>query len=93
MAVMCPLRLYGTSWCIDCARSRRYLAKHRIPCEFIDIDGDSEEEQWVLKVNRGARSVPTIVFPDGSILVEPSNRELGRKLGLREASFWDRIFR
>jgi glutaredoxin len=48
----------------------------------VDIDADPAGRKYVESVNRGFRSVPTIVFPDGSILVEPSNMELSRKLGL-----------
>jgi glutaredoxin len=48
----------------------------------VDIDQDPEGREYVMKVNDGSRSVPTIVFPDGSILVEPSNAELAEKLGI-----------
>jgi mycoredoxin len=48
---------------------------------WIDIDRDSAAGRFVEQVNHGYRSVPTIVFPDGSILVEPSDEQLRRKLG------------
>jgi mycoredoxin len=47
---------------------------------FINIDQDKKGEQFVLSANRGMRSVPTILFPDGSVLVEPTNRQLADKL-------------
>lgn len=74
--------MYGTNWCYDTRRARAILDQNNIPYQWIDIDQDMEGRKYVEKVNRGYRSVPTIVFPDGSILVEPSNTELSRKLGL-----------
>jgi mycoredoxin len=76
------LIVYGANWCGDCRRTRRFLNQFQIPYEFINVDQDKEAEQFVIKTNRGFRSVPTIVFPDGSILVEPSNRQLAEKLHL-----------
>jgi glutaredoxin len=49
---------------------------------WIDIDQDAEAAAYVQQVNHGFRSVPTICFPDGSHLVEPSDAELREKLGL-----------
>jgi glutaredoxin len=54
----------------------------KIPYQWIDIDQDKAGEQFVLKTNRGMRSVPTLVFADGSILVEPSNLKVAQKLGI-----------
>jgi len=74
--------VYGTNWCGDCRRTRRFLDYNKVPYQWIDIDQDKEAEQFVIKTNRGMRSVPTVVFPDGSILVEPSNLKVAEKLGL-----------
>ena len=72
--------VYGTKWCVDCQRTQRFFNDHRIEFEFINIDADKNGESFVLKTNRGMRSVPTIVFSDGTILVEPSNVVLAKKL-------------
>jgi mycoredoxin len=48
----------------------------------LNIDKDPEARKAVEQMNRGMRSVPTLVFPDGSILVEPSTYQLQQKLGL-----------
>jgi glutaredoxin-like protein len=74
--------MYGTTWCYDTRRARTILEQNNIAYVWVDIDTDMEGRKYVESVNRGYRSVPTIVFPDGSILVEPSNMELNRKLGL-----------
>jgi glutaredoxin-like protein len=72
--------VYGSDWCGDCRRARRFLDTHNIPFHWINIETDKKGEQFVIKVNKGIRSIPTIVFSDGSILVEPSNAELAEKL-------------
>ncbi|MFQ5435543.1 MAG: glutaredoxin domain-containing protein, partial [Anaerolineae bacterium] len=74
--------LYGVSWCSDCHRARYLLDAFGI--EYIDIDVDENEVslEVVKQINGGNRVVPTIIFPDNSILVEPSNEELAEKLGV-----------
>jgi mycoredoxin len=74
--------MYGTNWCGDCHRSRRLLDRHEIPYTWIDVDRDPEAKAYVKSVNRGIQVVPTILFADGSILVEPSDRELAVKVGV-----------
>lgn len=75
--------MYSAVWCPDCKRSRRFLDEHGIACENVDIEATPEAEQIVRRLNNGNRSVPTIVFPDGTILVEPSNAQLAEKLGIK----------
>ncbi len=75
-----PIKVYGTTWCIDTKRARDYLDKNQISYEWIDIDKDEEAANFVKTVNKGFRSVPTIIFADGTMLVEPSVTELGMKL-------------
>ena len=74
--------IYGADWCIDCRRAKRFFQEHNVDFQWVNIDKDKNGEQYVLKLNKGMRSVPTIVFSDGSILVEPSNRQLAEKLGI-----------
>jgi mycoredoxin len=74
--------IYGTEWCIDCRRARQFFARHNIVHRWVNIDKDRQAEKYVLTVNKGMRSVPTIVFPDGSVLVEPRNQQLAEKLAV-----------
>jgi len=74
--------VYGTTWCGLTRRCRQWLDAWRIAYRWVDIDRDVEAAGFVQRVNRGYRSVPTIVFPDGSVLVEPSEGQLRSKLGL-----------
>ena len=76
------LVVYGTLWCGDCRRACQFLDKHAIAYRWVDIDQDSEAAALVRQLNHGNRSVPTLVFPDGSILVEPSTLQLGRRFGV-----------
>lgn len=73
---------YGVNWCWQSRRARRFLEKHNVPYKFVNIDKDADGEVFVLKMNNGMRSVPTIVFEDGSILVEPTNIQISEKLNL-----------
>jgi glutaredoxin-like protein len=75
--------LYGTSWCGSSRRVRLLLDQHHLSYRWVDIDRDEKAAQYVESVNHGNRSVPTIVWPDGSMLVEPSNEALARKLGIK----------
>jgi thioredoxin reductase (NADPH) len=77
------IQVYGAHWCPDCRRSKRFLGEHRIPYDWIDIEEDQQAQRYVEEINNGKRIIPTITFPDGSILVEPSDAELAKKLGLR----------
>lgn len=72
--------IYGTKWCGDCYRARRILEANQIAFEWLDIDLHQEGEEYVLNINNGMRSVPTIVFGDGQVLVEPSNSQLREKI-------------
>lgn len=78
-----PIRLYGALWCPDCIRSKQFLNDQRIPFEWIDIDADPAAAAAVRQKNDGKLIIPTILFADGSFLVEPSDHELALKLGLR----------
>jgi glutaredoxin-like protein len=75
------ITIFGTWWCGDCTRVRRYLDRNQVPYQWVDIDKDPEGEKFVISTNHGFRSVPTLVFNDGSILVEPTEKDLRTKLG------------
>ncbi len=78
-----PIIVYSTVWCPDCKRAKNFLGEHRVPYENIDIEQDEKAMAFVQKVNNGMRIIPTIVFPDGSTLSEPSNAQLAEKLGMQ----------
>jgi thioredoxin reductase (NADPH) len=76
------VKVYGASWCPDCRRAKRFLGDQRISFEWHDIEVDPDGLRIVQEHNDGNDIIPTIVFPDGSHLSEPSNEELADKLGI-----------
>ncbi len=71
---------YSTTWCGDCRRSRKVFNALGVGYTDIDIEEHPEAAAIVRRLNHGMQSVPTIVFPDGSVLIEPSNATLEQKL-------------
>lgn len=80
------LKVYGAPWCPDCRRAKKFLGEHRVPYDWSDIDEDAQGLEEVQRRQNGGRTIPMIVFDDGSVLLEPSNDELARKLGLTLAA-------
>jgi thioredoxin reductase (NADPH) len=79
---MTQITVYGAPWCPDCKRAKRFLAEQRVPYDFVDIDQDESGLRHVEELQKGGRSIPTIVFNGTEVLIEPTNEELARKLGL-----------
>ncbi len=77
-------KIYSTAWCGDCVRIKNFLLEFGMTngdgYEEIDIDQNPEAADYVMEVNGGNKSVPTIVFEDGTSLTEPSVIELEDKL-------------
>ncbi|HSO11009.1 MAG TPA: glutaredoxin domain-containing protein [Anaerolineales bacterium] len=71
--------MYATEYCSDCMRARKFFEANDIPYLRIGLEDNQEATEFVMQVNNGNRSVPTIIFPDGSVLVEPDWEELKQK--------------
>lgn len=79
------VKFYGAMWCGDTRRARSWMDRFKVAYEWVDVDKDKAAEELVKSLNNGFRSIPTILFPDGSKLVEPSTKKLEdhvRALGL-----------
>jgi thioredoxin reductase (NADPH) len=88
------ITLYGTLWCSDCKRAKKFFGEQRVHYRFVDVDSDTEGLAFVEQVNQGKDIIPVILFEDGSTLVEPSNAQLAEKLGLQTTAknrFYDLI--
>jgi len=88
------LTVYGASWCSDCKRAKKFLGEQRVHYNWVDVEQNAEGLALVERANKGKRIIPTIVFGDGAILVEPSNAQLAAKLGLQtraSMSYYDMI--
>jgi thioredoxin reductase (NADPH) len=80
------IKVYGASWCNDCRRAKKFLGDQRVSYEWFDIEHDPSHIEVVQARNDGKNTIPTIVFPDGTHLAEPSNEELANKLGLERTA-------
>ncbi|NBH05702.1 glutaredoxin domain-containing protein [Amycolatopsis sp. SID8362] len=74
------LTVYGASWCPDVKRSRALLDGRGIEYSYVDVEADAAAEARVRDLQGGARRIPTIVWDDGTFLVEPSDDELSARL-------------
>lgn len=74
------LKMYSADWCGDCRRSKRLLDSLNVKYDLIDIETDPVAADRVIEINGGMRSIPVIVFPDGTHLTEPSDNDLSAKL-------------
>ncbi|MFN8486600.1 MAG: glutaredoxin domain-containing protein [Caldilineaceae bacterium] len=75
-----PIVMYTTEWCPDCWRAKQVMGAMKVPYQEVNINRDEAAVDVVIRLNNGNRSVPTIVFPDGSVLTEPSTTALVQKL-------------
>jgi glutaredoxin-like protein len=71
---------YSADWCGDCRRSKRLMDSLGVDYILIDVEADQSASERVIEINGGQRSIPVIVFKDGSHLTEPSDKDLEAKL-------------
>lgn len=72
--------MYSADWCGDCRRSKRLLDLLQVKYQLIDVEADPAAAAKVIEINGGFRSIPVIVFQDGTHLTEPSDKALTQKL-------------
>jgi len=80
------LKVYGTDSCSDCRRAKQYLDTNGIAFDWVDVEARPDEVETIMGYNDGRKTIPVIVFADGSHLTEPSNAELAAKLGFTDTS-------
>ncbi|KGN39389.1 mycoredoxin [Knoellia subterranea] len=73
--------MYSTTWCGYCRRLKSQLDREGITVEVIDIERDDDAAVYVMQVNGGNQTVPTVVFPDGSAATNPSLAEVKQRIG------------
>jgi mycoredoxin len=74
------LIMYSTVWCGYCKRLKTAMKSSGIAFREVDIEHDPEAAQFVMSVNGGNQTVPTVKFPDGSALTNPSIADVKAKL-------------
>jgi glutaredoxin-like protein len=72
--------MYSADWCGDCRRSKRLLEELNVEYTIIDVDADLSAAEKVIEINGGNKSIPVLVFKDGTHLTEPSDIDLKAKL-------------
>ena len=77
---MSDITMYGAEWCGDCRRSKRFLDSNNVNYNYIDVEADVSASDKVIEINGGQRSIPVIIFSDGTHLTEPSDIALKEKL-------------
>ena len=75
-----PVTMYTTPWCGFCRRLKGQLAREGIEVAEIDIERDAAAADYVMSVNGGMQTVPTVVFPDGTALANPSAAQVRERL-------------
>ena len=74
------LIMYTTPWCGFCRNLKKQLARHGIELTEVDIEQDPDACEFVMSVNGGNQTVPTVRFPDGTVLVNPSAAQVRERL-------------
>jgi len=74
------LTMYSTSWCGYCHRLKSQFDREGIPYTVVDIEEDLAAAEYVMSVNGGNQTVPTIRFPDGTAMTNPTIIEVREKL-------------
>ena len=74
------LTVFGASWCGDCLSARRYLDSSGVEYRYVDL-GTDRAAQAMLD-DAGYRAIPVVVTTDGTVLIEPSERELAAAAGI-----------
>lgn len=75
-----PLTMYTTPWCGFCKRLKAQLGRAGVQVHEIDIERDEAAAEFVMSVNGGNQTVPTLLFPDGATMVNPSATQVQQKL-------------
>src|SRR5579871_784435 len=76
------MTVYGAPWCPHCKRVKKFLAAHRVRYTFVDIDDNPKAIERLKELQDGGQIIPTVVYPDGTHEVNPSDEALARRIGL-----------
>src|SRR5579859_217570 len=76
------MTVYGAPWCPHCKRVKKFLAAQRVRYTFVDIDDNPKAIDKLKELQDGGQIIPTVVYPDGTHEVNPSDEALARRIGL-----------
>lgn len=76
------IRVAGTMWSPGAHQVKEFLTRHQIPYRWIDLEADTQARSMVESLTQGKLTIPTVLFPDGSFLVDPTLEALAEKAGI-----------
>ncbi len=76
-----PVTMYTTDWCGYCVRLKKLMQREGIAFAEVNIEHDDEAADLVMRANGGNRTVPTLLFPGGVALTNPSIDQVKAQLG------------
>jgi thioredoxin reductase (NADPH) len=76
------ITVYGAPWCPHCKRVKKFLAAHRVRYTFVNIDTEPAAIERLKELQDGGQIIPTVIYPDGTHEVNPSDEALARRIGL-----------
>ena len=79
---MAEMTIYSTEWCGYCHRLMKQLDREGVAYDTVDIEQDPAAADYVMSVNGGSQTVPTVVFSDGSALTNPSLAQVKAKIAV-----------
>jgi thioredoxin reductase (NADPH) len=88
------LRVAGTLWSLPTHQIKDFLVRHQLPYHYLDVESEPQARALVEQANQGQLKIPTVFFPDGAALAEPTLQQLAEKAGLATQSsmkFYDLI--
>lgn len=72
--------MYGADWCGDCRRAKVWFREHGVTFTEVDVEQDDAARDRAIELAGGRKNIPVVVFPDGAVLVEPTNAQLAERL-------------
>ena len=76
-----PVTMFSTQWCGYCVRLKKLMQREGIEFAEVDIENDAAAADLVMRANGGNRTVPTLLFADGTALTNPSLDQVKSQLG------------
>ena len=76
-----PVTMFTTPWCGYCVRLKKLMQREGIEFAEVDIENDAAAAETVMQANGGNRTVPTLLFADGTALTNPSLDQVKSQLG------------
>jgi thioredoxin reductase (NADPH) len=88
------IRVAGTLWSLPTHQIKDFLVRHQLPYRYLDVESDPQAKTLVEAHNQGQLKIPTLFFPNGAALVEPTLQQVAEKAGLpteAQMRFYDLI--